>query len=69
MVHVGLSLDVITYTSFINCLFRKDNGLEALALLEEIKKNGCQSDGCTYNTIMFGLCKSQHLPQALKVFE
>ena len=58
MVHVGLSLDVITYTSFINGLFRKDNGLEALALLEEIKKNVCQSDGCIYNSIMFGLCKS-----------
>ena len=41
----------------------------ALALLEEMEQSVCQTDGCTYNTLMHGLCMCQHLHQALKLYE
>lgn len=57
MVHSGVSCNILTYTSMIECFFLKEKVRDAMKLLYDMIQNKDVPDVVTYTTVISALCK------------
>ncbi|PWA49987.1 tetratricopeptide-like helical domain-containing protein [Artemisia annua] len=65
MKDVGLNLDKVGYTTFINCLCI--GGKVAIGILKEMEGKGCKGDSITFNIILAGLCRDDRTYEAFEM--
>ncbi|GAB2229035.1 hypothetical protein Droror1_Dr00023170 [Drosera rotundifolia] len=60
--------DLCTYNSLIRVLFSVGRAKDALAIFEELKGSGHETDAFTYRMVIYGCARSYRIEDAIKVF-